>query len=286
MKFTPNLPRSTTHHRSLSGFTLTELALCIAVVGIALVAIIGVLPSGLMVQKQNREDTLITEDAKFLMEAIRSGSTGIADLTNYVEEVRWIVQFPNGQMRTNLFQGPLHPNRLPNSRVLWNTEELIGLLSLPREQSLVAGIPLPSQLRTNRVQAIFRSFGSAFTDKPYREMSSMTPSPTRLDGAFRYMVTCESRPVATRPPFLTQSGGGGNLQEQILLESSLHEVVLTFQWPVYRVGNDYRVGNSRHVFRSQLHAGREIIIPNYLGSGASLSRFVPGAGGTLPRRLN
>ena len=68
-----------------AGFTMTEIALCIAVVSIALVAIIGVLPSGLNVQRQNREDTIVTEDSKVLLNALRTGSTLNADLTNYVD---------------------------------------------------------------------------------------------------------------------------------------------------------------------------------------------------------
>jgi len=40
--------------RPQSAFTMIEIALCIAVVAIAMVAIIGVLPAGLNVQKQNR----------------------------------------------------------------------------------------------------------------------------------------------------------------------------------------------------------------------------------------
>lgn len=57
--------------RGTAAFTLTELALCIAVIGLALTAILGVLPSGLNVQKANREDTLVAQDAQFLAEAIR-----------------------------------------------------------------------------------------------------------------------------------------------------------------------------------------------------------------------
>ncbi len=43
------------------------------VIGFALVAIIRVLPQGLTVQRDNREETIINFEAAFLMDAIRSG---------------------------------------------------------------------------------------------------------------------------------------------------------------------------------------------------------------------
>src|SRR5687767_14156787 len=70
-----------------SGFTLVEVALSLAIIGFALVAIIGVLPAGVTVQKENREETIINQDGRYLLEAIRSGSRGIDDLTNYVEAI-------------------------------------------------------------------------------------------------------------------------------------------------------------------------------------------------------
>src|SRR5436190_5693550 len=66
------------------GFTIIEIALCLAIIGFALVAIIAVLPRGLNVQKQNRQETIIGQDAEVWMGAIRSGARGYDDLTNYV----------------------------------------------------------------------------------------------------------------------------------------------------------------------------------------------------------
>jgi type II secretory pathway pseudopilin PulG len=70
--------------RSTSAFTMMEIAISLAVIGIALVAIIGVLPIGMNVQQTNREETIVGQDASVLMEAIRNGSLGYDDLTNYV----------------------------------------------------------------------------------------------------------------------------------------------------------------------------------------------------------
>src|SRR5437773_9290151 len=70
-----------------AAFTMVEIALCIAIIGFALVAIIGMLPTGMNVQRDNREDTIIRQDATYLMDAIRSGSRGMYDLTNYFEKI-------------------------------------------------------------------------------------------------------------------------------------------------------------------------------------------------------
>ena len=70
-----------------SGFTMVEIALCLAIIAFALVAIIGVLPTGLNVQKANREETVIDQDAALWMDAIRNGALGCDDLTNYVVSI-------------------------------------------------------------------------------------------------------------------------------------------------------------------------------------------------------
>src|SRR5471030_691992 len=72
------------HPMLRSGFTMIEIAISLAIIGIALVGIIGVLPLGMNVQRDNREETIINQDASVLLEAIRSGARGLNDLTNYV----------------------------------------------------------------------------------------------------------------------------------------------------------------------------------------------------------
>src|SRR5580658_3021970 len=77
-------------------FTMIEIALAIGVIGFALVAIIAILPAGLNVQQDNREDTLISQDVPYFLDAIRNGaavsngtvyyytSKSLDFLTNYV----------------------------------------------------------------------------------------------------------------------------------------------------------------------------------------------------------
>jgi hypothetical protein len=66
---------------------MIEIAIALGVIGFALVAIIGILPYGLTVQRDNRAETIINQDATYWIEAIRNGAQGLDDLTNYVTEI-------------------------------------------------------------------------------------------------------------------------------------------------------------------------------------------------------
>src|SRR5512133_97534 len=69
---------------ALQAFTMIEIAISLGVIGFALVAIIGIMPAAMQTQKENRQETIITQDATVFMNAIRNGERGIDDLTNYV----------------------------------------------------------------------------------------------------------------------------------------------------------------------------------------------------------
>ena len=75
MKPTSHILSGATRARR-AGFTMIEIAICLAVIGIALVAIVGVLPIGLNAQRESREATVVGQDATVLLEAIRSGARG------------------------------------------------------------------------------------------------------------------------------------------------------------------------------------------------------------------
>src|SRR5437762_3611416 len=93
---------------TVSGFTMVEIALCIAIIGFALVAIIGVLPSAMRVQQDNRADTIIDQDGTYLLEAIRHGSQGLDDLPRYIAAsqdpprtaVRFVTQDSSSNFKT------------------------------------------------------------------------------------------------------------------------------------------------------------------------------------------
>ena len=64
---------------------MIEIALCLAIIGFALVSILLVLPSGMNTQRETREETIINQDASMLLEAIRNGSRGALWLETLVE---------------------------------------------------------------------------------------------------------------------------------------------------------------------------------------------------------
>ncbi len=95
---------------------MVEIAICLAIIGFALVAIIGILPAGLQVQKDNREDTLVGQDGEYFMEAIRNGAMGLDDLTSHVETIT---------VGPNTYQTQGFPNYIGTGH------DIIGLLTPP-----------------------------------------------------------------------------------------------------------------------------------------------------------
>src|SRR5512136_2753433 len=118
-----------------AAFTMIEIAISLAVIGVALVAIIGILPSGMQVQKENREETIINQDASLWVEAIRDGAQGLDYLTNYVIAItNYVTQYdvtgrpvgggPVGYTYESCsFRPPL---------LLTNGMRIVGLLSTPK----------------------------------------------------------------------------------------------------------------------------------------------------------
>lgn len=66
---------------------MIEIAIAIGVIAFALIAILGVLPTGMQVQRDNREDTIIQQDGTYLLEAMRTTAHDIPDLHTFVEQV-------------------------------------------------------------------------------------------------------------------------------------------------------------------------------------------------------
>jgi type II secretory pathway pseudopilin PulG len=74
--------------RTTRAFTMVEIAIALGVIAFAMIAIIGILPTGLQTQRDNREETIVTQDARLLVEAIRSGGRDVtSDLGAFVLEV-------------------------------------------------------------------------------------------------------------------------------------------------------------------------------------------------------
>lgn len=262
-----------------AAFTLTEIALCIAVIGIALTAIIGVLPSGLNVQKQNREDTLVSQDAQFLIESIRSGAMAIPDLTNQVDFILW--RRTGAENKEYYFRGPNFQEALPGTVIpLTASWQVTALLGMPRYEAVRNGVV------QNEVTAQFRTFGSPFSEKPYRDAGGL-PSQARLQTAMRYLVTAETQTTPTRPPLIlngyTNRNESNIVASQLFrIEQGMSDLRLTFQWPVFRVGADFRTGGSRRSFRSLIRGERDLLTTNFLGTLHPAYRFNGGRTNAIP----
>ena len=140
-------------------FTIIEIALCLGIIGFALVAIIAVLPRGLDVQKRNREETIIGQDSEVWMSAIRNGARGYNDLTNYVLCITnfWSEYDVNRKIvRSNYdYYTPTDSrvSSIPSGAgdfPLTNGGNIIGLLSMPKRGSQGSGPLLPRRMRLIR----------------------------------------------------------------------------------------------------------------------------------------
>jgi len=203
-------------------FTMIEIALSLAVIAFALVAIIGVLPAGMTVERDNQEGTLINFDANFLMSALRSGSVGQDELTNFIvnitntstryyygdaagdEKPYWqqLETTVNGYTTSNYSVG----NNVYSTSFLTNGSNIIGLLSTPKY--VMAYVPTNSSSSgafyySNVITADFRAISGSAVEQA-------TNQDTR-DFAFKYRVTIETIPSASYQfYFVTPDGNNVN----------------------------------------------------------------------------
>ena len=290
---TPRLSLQRLPHSRRGGFTMTELALCIAVVSVALVAIIGVLPTGLTVQRHNREDTIVTEDGKVLMNAIRTASTNAANLLPQFDFILWERYRGDAfgeRVATPEFRRSFRTVYWDESAkltamgytppiVLTNVTQIVSLMSMPRYVSE------NDVLYINVVRAQVRAISGALTEKSIRPQPN--PAASGPDGltldqrnefAFRYLVTSEVTDVPI-------ASVGSSVSQALATAQQIHELALTFQWPVVvradQTVERLRVGNNRRVYRSQVFAQLMPLNPvdaAYLqATGRGLQHFTPGS---------
>src|ERR1039458_4221712 len=202
-----------------AGFTMVEIAISLAVIGIALVAIIGVLPIGMNTQRDNREETIINQDATVLMEAIRGGARGLDDLTNYVYAITNFYGFynPNGTFNSYGIKG--FTNGVPG--FLTNGMNIIGLLSSPEFIDL-NGKPVTNVLSggySNHIVAYVHSLSGPAVEKPPQDNDIV------VGDSFGYRVLCVNAPVATDTNMFANLNNTYFRQ----LNANLHELRLTFR---------------------------------------------------------
>jgi type II secretory pathway pseudopilin PulG len=228
--------------RGERAFTMVEIALSIAVVAFAMVAILGVLPTGLQVQRDNRDETIANNDGEYILDAIRSGNDRLGLLSNAVYLVQ--INFHNGDREFIANEGG---NRLDGQR-------LVGLLSTPID---------PGRRGVSNVVAWVRAMNGTAIDQ----------DPDARDLAFRYQIVSEIRPFIAFPPAITNQLDTNELARITRLQRSLYEVRLTLRWPLFRdnvnTPANARVGTHRRTFRSMV-AGSQIFYPTNVASDERL----------------
>lgn len=208
-------------------FTMIEIALSIAIVAFAMVAIMGVLPTGMTVQKDNREDTIVSQDGQFFIDAIRNGVTNLSDISN---NLVWIELKRNG---VSVPGGPLFYQVSNN----FSSRQIIGYMSTPKYE------PGTTNILSLRARFLANSGSQALKGT------------NKSDLAFSYLLTSEVVPFAN---FYNSS----NLYATNLV-ADLYDVRVTLQWPVYGVTN---TGGSKQVFRTLIssHLRKETNSPGDL----------------------
>jgi type II secretory pathway pseudopilin PulG len=275
-------------------FTMVEIAIAIGVIGFALVAVIGILPAGMNVQKDNREDTAISEDAPLFLDAIRNGQTNLAFnpnapvngaldfLTNYVEKIMFI-GVTNGVTTTN---STIY-TKFDGSSGVPGGSEIIGLLSTPENLNV-------TDTNYAITRAIVRSLGGAAVQQnganqatsfryqmdieivPFANFANIAPDdiafnnylPTNTpDYIIRSNRWLELTAGATLSPSVNFPSGTGGLAY------NLYDVRLHFSWPVLPgPGGGEVVGPGRQSYRTMVASG---LVPVTYGNGPQLWYFQP-----------
>jgi prepilin-type N-terminal cleavage/methylation domain-containing protein len=234
--------------QSRAGFTMMEIAISLAIIGIALVAIIGVLPIGMNVQQDNRQETIINQDAAVFVEALRNGSIGMDELTNYVFSItnNWglwdagakvdpLVVPPNYYHYTNSFVSKSYPNvSPPNSQPISNGVNIIGILSTP-EFTDRNGNPINNLWNggiSNHIVASVYSISGLAVQKPPQDNQLMQADSM----AYHLYVVNAPIPFDTNNVFLVQSNGYPRaFADQ--MDNALRELRLTFLYPLLPNGH-------------------------------------------------
>jgi hypothetical protein len=226
---------------------MIEIAIAIGVIGFALVAIIGILPAGLTVQREAHQDNIIGQDGPFFLEAIRSGgpavgvgaSTSLDFLTNYVDYIAITTATPNATNITYYSNNPSPPH-------FTNGAMILGLLTTPEYEY--------SGSITNSVTARIRGLTGAATEQ----------SGSNALSSFHYYMNVEVVPFNSIAPetidyadysnnptgsdYLTRLERAAEVPN---LVNNLYEIRLKFSWPARPNGT---AGPNRQAYRSLVSA--------------------------------
>ena len=255
----------TGHGSRVAGFTMVEIALSLAVIGIGLMGVIAILPLGMNTQKENREETIINQDATYWLEAIRSGARGLDDLTNYVGAIRIdTTVFNAADMRvippqkTVSYTNPAYslefPVPNPHPFQLINGQRIVGLLSMPKYELVTRSNV--SQMFSNHVVAYINAISGSAVEKFPQNNQAIRGT------AFKYRLTSEVIPYCC---FDTNAATYDTNYWRLSrnLATNLHELRLTFGWPLLPNGKVGRGGAQS--FRTMVGGRVTKVLPPNLG---------------------
>ena len=235
----------------ITGFTMVEIAICLAIIGFALIAIIGVLPIGMNTQRDNREETLVNQDATMFIEAIRNGAQGLDDLTNYVYAITnyWGQYNSSGVLVETNVSGYDYNGSASNGVAvtpqfpITNGVRIVGLLSTP-EYADFNGFPTNNLFSggiSNHIVAYVRSMSGPAVEKPPQDNQIIQAD------SFGYRLLCVNAPVAMDTNIFGLSAAQQSYTRQ--LAANLHELRLTFLWPQLPNGG---IGPGRQTWRTMV----------------------------------
>ena len=245
--------------RTSPGFTMIEIAISLGIIAFALVAVIGILPFGMGVQRENREETIINQDTSMLLDAIRNGDQGLDDLANYVLGItntqtwypatgRPTAPIVYKYTKFNSWTFSINPGAV-----------IVGLLSTPKyvpvyQSSKQGQLPMFMGFYSNHVVATIRSMSGTASDKPPQN------NPSVADMAFTYRVICEVVPYGTgnwqapynfawdpNPNWTNNGASVPLLRYANNLQADLYDLRLLFRWPALPNG---ALGSGRQAVRA------------------------------------
>lgn len=268
MKICPRIQPADANKMSRQGelaFTMIEIAIAIGVIGFALVAIIGILPAGLNVQKDNREDTIISQDAPYFLDAIRNGAPvtnynntnvlahsaqGLDFLTNYVQSIRFDEVVKGTTNATYVYSN------------FTSGAEIIGLLTTPQTNynspffasncfivtatNRALGGPATEQNGLNSIMAF--TYKMEVTVTPFNNFAPATINYNNTSLDANQSNICYYRWVEATPG---AQFNGTNIPNAGALVYNMFDVRLRFSWPVLQNG---AVGPGRQTYRTLVAA--------------------------------
>ncbi len=243
-----------------SGFTMIEIAISLAVIGFALVAIVGILPLGLNVQKDNREDTIASQDGQYFMDLLRYGRQGTREidgqaldfLTNYVESINVKTYVGSNLVFTQKISDItiVTPNTAGANQSLTNGHVIVGMLSIPKYEP-ADQTAYPGMMVRNDVVATVRAMSG----------SALEQNGGNTQVSFKYQMDVTLMPYSTTPwlindytnypvgnsDFATQTNHVQVQNQLHYWQNSLIDARLQFSWPVLPNGSP---GPNRKYFRT------------------------------------